>query len=86
MSTNVQAVINTVADEADLLLDGIATVSEAKPLLLDWLADNHPELPKTERSQVVQTVIDLLAREGFFAGGAQQEPMSDATEFGEPDD
>ena len=86
MSTNVQTVVNAAADEADLLLEGVGTVAEAKPMLLDWLADNHPELPKAERTQVVQAVIALLLREGFFESGVQQESMADASEFGEPDD
>ena len=68
MNTNLQAVINLAADEADSLLDGVATPAEARPVLMDWLADNHPSLRKAEHLQIVSGVLALLEREGFFTG------------------
>ncbi len=86
MKTIVQAVINAVADEADVLLQGVSTVAEAKPLLMEWLADHHPELAVDGQLQVVQSVLALLREEGFFTGGERQETMADASEVGEPDE
>ncbi len=86
MSTNVQAVINAAADEADTLLQGAANPAEAKPLILDWLAANHPALPKAERLQVVAGVLTLLEREGFFtcqAGGDDWDGPGEAAEADE---
>jgi hypothetical protein len=86
MSTNVQAVINGAADEADSLLEGIANPAEAKPVLLEWLADNHSALTKPERLQVVAGVLSLLAREGFFSCAAGGDESDDPSEAGEPDE
>lgn len=86
MSTRVQAVINAAADEADSLLEGIATPTEAKPLLAEWLADHHPDLPPPERQQVVAEVIAVLEREGFFAVGAGGDSLSDSSDTGVPDE
>lgn len=86
MKTIVQAVINAVADEADVLLQDVSTAAEAKPLLMEWLADHHPDLAMDGRLQVVQSVLGLLREEGFFAGGDHQATMADVTEVGEPDE
>ncbi|MBK8478236.1 MAG: hypothetical protein IPL39_18640 [Opitutaceae bacterium] len=86
MKSIVQAVINAVADEADVLLQGVSTAAEAKPLLMEWLADHHPELAMDGRLQVVQSVLALLREEEFFTGGDHQETMADVTEVGEPDE
>lgn len=86
MKNIVQAVIDSVADEADELLQGVNTVAEAKPLLLEWLADHHPALPMEGRRQVAQSVIAILEAEEFFTAAGQPESMADASEFGEPDE
>ncbi len=85
MSTNVQAVINAAADEADSLLEGVATPADAKPILQEWLADNHPKLPKAERQQVVLGVLALLEQEGFFEA-SEPGDLIDDRELGEPDE
>ncbi len=86
MSINVQAVINAAADEADNLLEGVANAAEAKPLLREWLADNHPSIPKAERDKIVVGVIGLLEREGFFGSSGHGDSWDDAGEGGEPDE
>ena len=86
MKTIVQSVINAVADEADVLLQGVSTAAEAKPLLLEWLADHHPELPLDGRLQVVQSVIAILKEEEFFTTADNRATMADVSEVGEPDE
>ena len=86
MKSIVQAVVDAVADEADVLLQDVSTTAEAKPLLMEWLADHHPDLPMDGRLQVVQSVIALLKAEGFFGASSRQESMADASEVGEPDE
>ena len=86
METNVQAVIKAAADEADSLLEGIANPAEAKPALMEWLADNHSALTKPERLQVVAGVLSLLAREGFFEGAAGGDDWDVPGEGGEADE
>ena len=86
MKSIVQSMINAVADEADVLLQDVSTVTEAKPLLLEWLADHHPELPMDGRMQVVQSVIAILKDEEFFTTAGGPESPADASEVGEPDE
>ncbi len=83
MSTNVHAVINAAADEADTLLDGVVKPAEARPILKEWLADNHPELSPTDRDAVITEVLALLDEEDFFsvdAGGLDTDEPADGTE------
>ncbi len=86
MSNSVQAVINAAADEADSLLEGIATPTEAKPLLKEWLAEHHPAIPLPERDAVVAGILALLEREGFFQVGAGSADSADPGDTGEPDE
>jgi|GEM_PF-3780168 len=86
MSTNVQAVINAAADEADTLLQGATNPAEAKPLLLEWLVDNHPAMPKPERLEVVAGVLTLLEREGFFTGAGTGDEWDAPSEASEADE
>ena len=79
---NLQAIINAAADEADGFLNGITTAGEAKPLIAEWLTENQPGLTAPDRQRVVQGLLALLEREGFFeahAGGdAVSEDRADA--------
>ena len=86
MNTNLQAVINFAADEADSLLDGVVTPAEARPVLMDWLADNHPSLRKAEHLQIVSGVLALLEREGFFASSGGGDGAEDPSESDEADE
>jgi hypothetical protein len=86
MKSIVQAVANAVADKADVLLQEVSTATEAKPLLMEWLADHYPDLPMDGRLQVVQSVIALLNSEGFFGARSLQDSLADANDSGEPDE
>ncbi|MFT3828787.1 MAG: hypothetical protein QM691_03675 [Opitutaceae bacterium] len=85
MSNHVQAVINAAADEADSLLEGVMKPADARPLLFDWLGENHPGLTQSERDAVVSEVLSLLAHEGFFAAAGGDEGDA-ASENDEPDE
>ena len=86
MSLNLQAVIDAAADEADTVLDGVATPAEAKPLLREWLAENHPALTKTESDQVIAGTLRLLDREGFFAVADRGDGWDEPGDGAEPDE
>ena len=60
MKTIVQAVINAVADEADVLLQDVSTAAEAKPLLMEWLADHHPDHREGEPAGLPLAVLDAI--------------------------
>lgn len=63
---NLQAIIAAAADEADEFLSGVNNAAEARPAIQEWLADNHPELAADDRQKVLQGLVALLDREGFF--------------------
>lgn len=86
MSTNVHAVINAAADAADTLLDGVVKPADARPILKDWLVDNHPELSQIDRDAVIAEVIALLDEEDFFAIGAGTTDDDDPADASEPDE
>ncbi|HLP02546.1 MAG TPA: hypothetical protein VK163_11030 [Opitutaceae bacterium] len=85
MSTNVQAVINAAADEADNLLEGVLKPADARPLLLEWLGGKYPGLTQSERDAVVAEVLSVLEREEFFEV-AFGDDNDDPPENGEPDE
>jgi hypothetical protein len=85
MNTIVQAVINAAADEADGLLEGIVKPADARPLLLEWLAAHHPEIPQDEQDEIISRVLALLCAEGFFVTASAVE-FEDPSEAGEPDE
>ncbi len=86
MSTNVHAVINAAADEADTLLDGVVKPADARPILKDWLADNHPDLSQSDRDAVITEVIALLDEEDFFTVGSGAIDDDEPADTGEPDE
>ncbi len=86
MSTNVHAVINAAADEADNLLEGVTKPAEARPLLLEWLAENHSGLDPAQRETVTAEVLALLEKEGFFVGGGPDQDEPDPDDGSEPDE
>ena len=61
-----QAIISAAADEADGFLGGVTSPAEARPLILEWLTDNQPGLTAPDRQKVVQDLLAVLEREGFF--------------------
>jgi hypothetical protein len=65
-SMNLQSIIAAAADEADEFLSGVRSAAEARPAIEEWLSDRHPELGANDRKSVLQGLIALLAREGFF--------------------
>ena len=74
-----QAIISAAADEADGFLGGVTSPAEARPLIVEWLTDNQPGLTAPDRQKVVQDLLALLEREGFFetkAGEAAEEPKA----------
>ena len=75
---NLPSIISAAADEADGFLGGVTSPNEAKPLIVEWLTDNQPGLTAPDRQQVVQGLLALLEREGFFAGTNARDSRSDA--------
>jgi transcription termination factor NusB len=64
--TDIQEIINALADEADELLDGVSTKQDARPVIREYLEKNHPELDKTERAIVLAGLFEILEEEEFF--------------------
>lgn len=64
---DLETLINETADRADDLLSGISTRKDARSVLRETLASEHPEMEVDERSIVVAGVMNVLDEEQFFA-------------------
>lgn len=76
---NVEDIINHTADDADSILDGISSMTEARAAIREYLEANYPQLPPPEQSRAVAGVLAVLVDEGFFTVAAGNE-----TEGAEP--
>jgi monomeric isocitrate dehydrogenase len=81
---DLKPIINAVADEADDLLAGVSKKNEARIVLLDYLADNHPDLSPGDSARVASGVLALLDQEGFFEISAGAESWDEGA--GEADE
>jgi hypothetical protein len=81
---NLQAIATAAADQADDFLQGVNSPTEAKPVILEWLADQYPQLPPADRPKVVQALLAILDREDFFAvAGSKDSWAEEQTEGSE---
>ena len=67
-----KTLVSAICDQADYLLAGVTTRTEAKAGMEEWLTINHPKLPPAERQIVIAQAMGVLDNEGFFeteAGG-----------------
>ena len=70
---NVQAIINSAADEADDFLAGMTTKSDAKPAIREYVSSHYPSLSPGDNARVVTGLLTLLDNEGFFeAAGTER--------------
>ncbi|MDF9827533.1 hypothetical protein M2447_001631 [Ereboglobus sp. PH5-10] len=66
---NLKTLIDETANRADETLDGCTNPSEARSILLELLATEHPELQQTDLRKIVDQVTAILTNEGFFESG-----------------
>lgn len=64
---DLEKLTNETADRADELLSGIRVRKDARSVLAEALAADHPELEVDDRSIVVAGVMRILDNEDFFA-------------------
>lgn len=75
---DLDAIINAAANEADELLTGVTTMTEARPMLRDYLKSHHPKLGPIDAQRVLAGVLAILDEEGFFeAGNARGDSWAD---------
>ncbi len=80
---NLKTLIDETANRADEVLGGCTNPSEARSLLLELLATEHPVIPLPDRQKIAAQVIAILDNEGFFEsgpGGASWTADGDDTE------
>ena len=58
--------VAAICDQADYLLAGVTTRTEAKAGMEEWLTINHPELPPADKRIVIAQAMGVLDSEGFF--------------------
>ncbi|MDR1009645.1 MAG: hypothetical protein LBM04_00680 [Opitutaceae bacterium] len=66
---NLKTLIDETANRADEILDGCTNPSEARSILLELLATEHPDIPLSDRQKIAGQVTAILANEGFFESG-----------------
>jgi hypothetical protein len=59
-------IINEIADQADDFLEGVAKREDARAAISEQITIKFPSLNGVDRAKVIQGVIDILEREGFF--------------------
>ncbi|MFI5335269.1 MAG: hypothetical protein ACHQ5A_00675 [Opitutales bacterium] len=64
------AIANTLCDEADDLLAGVSKRTEARAAIAEALTIRHSKLPPAAKKAVIDQVMNILDREGFFEGEA----------------
>jgi hypothetical protein len=74
---DLDAIINAAADDADLFLTGVASMTEARPVIRDYLKENFPDLAPADVSRVIAGLFALLEDEGFFESGARHDAWAD---------
>ncbi|AWI10350.1 hypothetical protein [Ereboglobus luteus] len=66
---NLKTLIDETANRADETLDGCTNPSEARSILLELLAAEHPELQQADLRKIAEQVTVILTNEGFFESG-----------------
>jgi hypothetical protein len=75
---DLNAIISAIADQADELLAGVASMTEARPAIREHLKDKHPKLGAVDVQRVTAGVLAILEDEGFFEVGAAKDSWDDA--------
>jgi len=63
---DLDAIISAAADEADEFLTGVSTMTEARPMIRDYLKSRHPKLGPVDVQRVTAGLLAILEEEGFF--------------------
>lgn len=72
-----QSIVNGICDQADDFLAGVSRRDEARAGIAEILTIRHASLPPAEKKAVIDAVMRILEREGFFdrdAGGGDDDP------------
>lgn len=73
---NIQFLITQIADQADDFLEGATSVDQARAGVSEMVTMHASQLGSSERTAVVNGVMSLLIKEGFF----ERTPGSEADE------
>ena len=63
---DLKTLIDTIANQADEILEGCTNPSEAHSLILEHLTARHRAVSIPDRRKIADQVIALLQNEGFF--------------------
>ena len=65
-----RAIMDELANDADEYFGACSTPRECREAVAELLANRHPGLSEKDRTQVIAGVLEILAEEDFFSGGA----------------
>jgi hypothetical protein len=83
---SVQDIIDAAADDADEFLAGVSSMTEARPVIREYLKTNHPPLAPADEARVIAGLLAILEEEGFFESAAGDDGMDDPGSGGGSDD
>jgi orotidine-5'-phosphate decarboxylase len=63
---NLQPIVDDIADRADDFLDGVSSRAQAKAGISEVITVDYRTLSPGERAKVIDQVMLVLEREGFF--------------------
>jgi hypothetical protein len=64
--TDLKTLIDTIANQADEILEGCTNPSEARTIILEHLTAKHRAISIPDRRKIADQVTALLQNEGFF--------------------
>ncbi|HVU18930.1 MAG TPA: hypothetical protein VHD32_18640 [Candidatus Didemnitutus sp.] len=73
-----KSIVNGICDQADDFLAGVSRREEARAGIAEILTMRHASLPPPEKKAVIDEVMRVLEREGFFdrdAGGSDEDDV-----------
>lgn len=63
---NLKAVINEIADQADDFLEGVTSIEQARAAVSEMISMQPERFSPEDRAAVIDGVMALLKKEGFF--------------------
>lgn len=60
------SIVNEICDQADGFLAGVSRRDEAKAGIAELLTMDHVKLPPADKKAVIDQVMRILEKEGFF--------------------
>ena len=68
---NLKIIIDDIADQADDFLEGVSSLDQARAAISEMVSMQDVKVSPTDRSAVIEGVMAVLKKEGFFEWGSR---------------